>query len=144
MDKSNIGDVLMLAAVLICGMGYAEGARLTLKLGGWQVISWALALALPYMLFLLFVRMPSSFEDVETSAWLGLAYVSIFSMLLGFIFWYHGLAKGGIAAVGQLQLMQPFFALLLAAALLHETVSRAMLLAAMATILCVARAKRFA
>lgn len=142
--QSSAGDALMLAAVLICGMGYAEGAHLTRKLGGWQVISWALALALPIMLFLLFVRMPSSFENVEASAWWGLVYVSIFSMLLGFVFWYHGLAKGGIAAVSQLQLMQPFFALLLAAALLHETVSRTMLLAAMATILCVAGAKRFA
>ncbi|SQC09170.1 drug/metabolite transporter permease [Klebsiella pneumoniae] len=47
--------------------------------------------------------------------------------LIGFIFWYKGLAAGGIAAVGQLQLLQPFFGLGLSAALLHETVSPLML-----------------
>jgi hypothetical protein len=43
-------------------------------------------------------------------------------MLIGFIFWYKGLATGAVAD-GQLQLLQPFFGLGLAAALLHETVS---------------------
>jgi drug/metabolite transporter (DMT)-like permease len=50
-------------------------------------------------------------------------HVSLFSMLIGFVFWYRGLAQGGIAAVGQLQLLQPFFGLALAATLLHEQVS---------------------
>lgn len=144
LGKSNAGDLLMLAAVLVCGLGYAEGARLTRKLGGWQVISWALALSLPAMATLMLADMPRSFDAVAPSAWLGLGYVSLFSMLLGFVFWYHGLAKGGIAAVGQLQLLQPFFALLLAALLLHETVGGSMIAAAMATALCVAGARRFA
>jgi drug/metabolite transporter (DMT)-like permease len=74
----------------------------------------------------------------------GLAYVSLFSMLIGFIFWYRGLAQGGIAAVGQLQLLQPFFGLALAATLLHEPVTWAMLAVTVAVILCVAGARRFA
>lgn len=44
------GDLLMLAAVIVCGLGYAEGAKLTRELGGWQVICWALVIALPLML----------------------------------------------------------------------------------------------
>jgi drug/metabolite transporter (DMT)-like permease len=36
------GDLLMVAAILLCGLGYAEGATLSRRLGGWQVISWAL------------------------------------------------------------------------------------------------------
>ena len=39
----------MVAAILLCGLGYAEGATLSRRLGGWQVISWALVLALPVM-----------------------------------------------------------------------------------------------
>ncbi len=39
------GDLLMLAAVIACGLGYAEGAKLTRELGGWQVICWALVIA---------------------------------------------------------------------------------------------------
>jgi hypothetical protein len=34
-------------------------------------------------------------------------------VFIGFIFWYKGLAQGGITTVGQLQLLQPFFGLLL-------------------------------
>ncbi|HCV97048.1 EamA-like transporter family protein [compost metagenome] len=138
------GDLLMLAAVLVCGLGYAEGARLTRTLGGWQVISWALLVSLPLMLPLLCLRWPAGLANVGASAWLGLAYVSVFSMLVGFMFWYRGLAQGGIAAVGQLQLLQPFFGLALAAALLHETVSMTMLAVTVCAVGCVAGARHFA
>jgi len=140
---SAAGDALMVAAVLVCGLGYAEGARLSRTLGGWQVISWALALSLPVMIPLAFFTMPPSFAGIGAPAWAGLAYVSLFSMLIGFIFWYRGLAQGGIAAVGQLQLLQPFFGLAIAAALLHEPVTPAMLGVTVGVILCVAGARRF-
>jgi drug/metabolite transporter (DMT)-like permease len=54
------------------------------------------------------------------------------------------LAQGGIAAVGQLQLLQPFFGLALAATLLHEPVTSRMLAVTVAVILCVIGARRFA
>jgi drug/metabolite transporter (DMT)-like permease len=138
------GDALMLAAVLACGLGYAEGARLSRTLGGWQVISWALLLALPVMLPIALSVRPASFAQVGTSAWMGFAYVSVFSMLIGFIFWYRGLAQGGIAAVGQLQLLQPFMGLGLAALMLHETVSWTMLLATLGAVACVGGARKHA
>ncbi|MBE0692947.1 MAG: DMT family transporter [Aquamicrobium sp.] len=139
-----LGDALMLAAIVVCGLGYAEGARLSRRLGGWQVISWALVLSLPVMLPVALLTWPPSFAGVPASAWTGLAYVSLFSMLIGFVFWYRGLAQGGIAAVGQLQLLQPFLGLGLAAALLGEAVSPAMLAATLGVVACVAGAKRFA
>jgi drug/metabolite transporter (DMT)-like permease len=138
------GDLLMLAAILVCGLGYAEGARLSRRLGGWQVISWALVLALPLMLAITLTSLPADWSAVSVSAWAGLAYVSVFSMLIGFVFWYRGLALGGIAAVGQLQLLQPFFGLLLAGLLLHEPVSPMMLVVTLGVVLCVAGARRFA
>jgi drug/metabolite transporter (DMT)-like permease len=144
LTASPVGDALMLAAIVACGLGYAEGARLSRTLGGWQVISWALVLSLPPMIVLLLVYMPPSVEGIAWPAWAGLAYVSLFSMLIGFIFWYRGLAQGGIAAVGQLQLLQPFFGLALAATLLGEPVSPLMLAVTVAVILCVAGARRFA
>ncbi|MDW6026301.1 DMT family transporter [Mesorhizobium sp. BAC0120] len=144
LSASAIGDALMLAAIVACGLGYAEGARLSRTLGGWQVISWALVLSLPIMVVVALLYMPPSFSGIASSAWLGLAYVSLFSMLIGFVFWYRGLAQGGIAAVGQLQLLQPFMGLALAAALLHEPVTSAMLGVTVAVILCVAGARRFA
>lgn len=141
---SSIGDTLMLGAVILCGLGYAEGAKLTKTLGGWQVISWALILSLPVILPLAFYYMPSSFERVTTRAWVSLAYVSLFSMFIGFFFWYRGLAQGGTASVGQLQMLQPFFGLALAAYLLHESVSVGMLAVTVGVILCVAGTKKFA
>lgn len=77
-------------------------------------------------------------------AWLALAYVSIFSMLIGFVFWYRGLALGGIAGVGQLQLLQPFFGLALAGLLLHEPVPWTMIVATALVVLWVAGARKFA
>ena len=88
--------------------------------------------------------MPASFQGVSTEAWIGLAYVSLFSMFIGFVFWYKGLAQGGTATVGQLQLLQPFFGLALASWLLHEKVSIGMLAVTAGVILCVAGTKRFA
>lgn len=140
---ASMGDSLMLAAIVVCGLGYAEGARLSRRLGGWQVISWALVLALPATLTAALVVMPATFTGIGAKAWLGLGYVSVFSMLIGFIFWYRGLALGGIATVGQLQLLQPFFGLALAATLLHEPVTPAMLAVTVAVILCVVGARRY-
>lgn len=137
------GDLMMLAAIILCGLGYAEGAVLSRRLGGWQVICWALVLTLPLMLVALcFVARPS-LPAIGASAWAGLAYVSLFSMLIGFMFWYRGLALGGIAAVGQLQLVQPLLALGLAALLLHERVGWSMVLILLTVIGCVAGARHF-
>lgn len=143
LSASPVGDLLMLAAVIVCGLGYAEGAKLSRRLGGWQVICWALVLSLPVMLALSIATFPPTLHGVSAAAWTGLAYVSLFSMLIGFVFWYRGLAQGGIAAVGQLQLLQPFFGLALAAGLLHEQVSAAMVVVTFGVVLCVAGAKRF-
>ena len=144
LTASPVGDGLMLAAIIVCGLGYAEGAKLSRRLGGWQVISWALVLPLPVTIAATVLAMPSTFAGIGAAAWIGLAYVSLFSMLIGFVFWYRGLAQGGIAAVGQLQLLQPFFGLALAAVLLGEQVTGVMLAATAGVILCVAGARKFA
>lgn len=138
------GDLLMVAAVLLCGLGYAEGAVLSRRLGGWQVISWALLLSLPMMAVAAWLTAPVSVAEVRPEAWLGLAYVSVFSMLLGFVFWYRGLALGGISGVGQLQLLQPFFGFALAGLLLGEPVGWSMIAVAGLVAVCVAGARRFA
>ncbi|MCM2366164.1 MULTISPECIES: DMT family transporter [Proteus] len=142
--SSISADLLMIASVIVCGLGYAEGATLTKALGGWQVICWALIVSLPPMLIFSFILMPEKLATISISAWVGLGYVSLFSMLIGFIFWYKGLSQGGIAAVGQLQLLQPFFGLGLAAVLLHESVNLLMLLVTIGVIFCVAGSKKYA
>lgn len=140
---SAAGDGLMLLAILVCGLAYAEGGVLARRLGGWQVIAWADVIALPLTLPLLLLWMPESPFAAPWPAIGGLAYVSLFSMLIGFVFWYRGLARGGIAAIGQLQLLQPFLGFVVAAVVLHERIKPSMLIAAGAVIACVALARRF-
>jgi len=144
-QSSPLGDGLMVAAIVVCGLGYAEGAVLTRDLGGWQVISWALVMCMPLAALGVAAFWPASgLGHVDGRSWLGLGYVSVFSMLIGFVFWYRGLSLGGIASVGQLQLLQPFMGLALAAALLHEPIAPMMVVVTMAVVASVAGAKRFA
>ncbi|MDS1136759.1 DMT family transporter [Nitratireductor indicus] len=143
-STSLSGGLLMVAAVLVCGLGYAEGAALSRRIGGWQVISWALILAAPFMLVLALATLPSTWAGIGLPAWLGLAYVSVFSMLVGFVFWYRGLALGGTASVGQLQLLQPFLGLALAGLVLGEPVALGMIAATGLVVICVVLARRFA
>lgn len=143
-DGSLSGDLLMIGAVVLCGLGYAEGATLSRRLGGWQVISWALLLALPFMAAIALAVRPDHWAGIGVPAWASLAYVSVFSMLIGFVFWYRGLALGGIAGVGQLQLLQPFLGLMLAAMVLGESIAWPMLAATGVVVLCVAGARHFA
>ena len=140
----------LLGSLLVVGFALTQNAAaslsgdlLTRELGGWQVICWALVIALPLMLPASLLVQPASWHAISASSWAALSYVSLFSMLIGFIFWYKGLAAGGIAAVGQLQLLQPFFGLGLSAALLHETVSPLMLAVTLGVVLCVVGSRKF-
>jgi drug/metabolite transporter (DMT)-like permease len=56
-------------------------------------------------------------------AWMSFAYLSLFSMYIGFFFWYEGLAVGGIARVSQVQLTQPFCTLVAASILLGDSLT---------------------
>ena len=131
------GDFLLLGAVIAAGFGYAEGARLSKELGAWQTISWALVLSAPILLFPVFKTMPDSISTVGWQSLAGFIYVSVVSMFLAFVVWYKGLALGGIARIGQLQLLQPFLTIFAAAILLHEKVTWLEVLAALVVIACV-------
>ena len=117
----ELADLAIVAAVLFAAIGYAVGARLAKTLGGLQVISWALVIALPFTIVPTILTAPSRF-DLPASVWIGFAYASVVSQYLGFLPWYKGLALGGVARVGQTQLLQPFFTLFAAALLLNETI----------------------
>ncbi len=65
-------------------------------------------------------------------------------MFLGFFAWYRGLAQGGIAAVGQVQLVQPFLTIFASAWLLGEAIDAATIVAAGLVIATIALGRRFA
>ena len=134
----HIADLALFIAVMAAAMGYAEGGRLSQTMGGQQVISWALVLSMPVVLPVTVWLGWQHGVTASPAAWLGFAYVSLFSMFIGFFFWYKGLALGGIARVGQVQLIQPFLTLLGAAVILGELLELRTFLFAIAIIAVVA------
>jgi drug/metabolite transporter (DMT)-like permease len=133
----HIADVALLLAVVSAAIGYAEGTRLAKELSSWRVICYALVLSLPITLpvSLIYAEMNSQYNAFP--AWLGFIYVSVFSMFLGFFAWYRGLEMGGIAKVGQLQLLQPFVTFFASSILFREQISPLMFLVLAIVLTCV-------
>lgn len=112
-------DGLLLCAVGSAAIGYVAGAQVSAAIGAERTICWVLVLSLPLTLPAMWATWPR--QPASPAAWGGFAYVTLFSMWIGFFAWYRGLALGGVMRVSQVQLLQPFLALLLAVPLLGET-----------------------
>ncbi len=128
----SAGDGWLLLAVLFTGIGYVAGAKVAVDLPAPQVICWVLVLSLPLTLPAALWWWPAA--PVRPSAWAGFLYVSLFSMWLGFFAWYRGLALGGVLRVSQVQLLQPFLALLFAVPVLGEALQPLTLVFSLAVI----------
>jgi drug/metabolite transporter (DMT)-like permease len=131
-------DLALLGAVIAAAIGYAEGGRLARTMGGWRVICWALILAAPFLAIPVTMVVVEHGLHAGAGAWLGFGYVSGVSMFLGFFAWYHGLALGGIARVGQLQLLQTFLTITASALILGEKITLLMLVVALLVVVIVA------
>ncbi|MEP9351573.1 DMT family transporter [Xanthobacter sp. KR7-225] len=107
-DGLGAGDGLLVLSVIACSSGYAITGRLARSMGGWEVICYMLILALPVNLVGTLLSFPARPEAVALTSWAALAYLGVFSQFVGFFFWNTGLAMGGIAKVGQVQLLQTF------------------------------------
>lgn len=136
-------DGLLLLAVVAAAVGYAEGSAVSKDLGGWQTISWALVYSLPVTIPVAAIAFVAhGVVEVTGRAVVGLLYVSIFSMFLGFFAWYAGLNAGGVARVSQLQLLQPVLTLGWAALFLGESITPGAIAAALGVLAFVIAARR--
>lgn len=115
----QLADLALFGAIVSAAIGYAQGARLSRTLGGLETISWALLFSAPILVVPAVLFAPVTVA-LPWPVWLAFAYVTVISQFLGFLFWYRGLALGGIAKVGQVQLVQPFLTIVASAVLLHE------------------------
>ncbi len=139
----NAADALFVLAAASASLGYAMSGTLSRTMPGWEVICWQLVIALPFCASAaLMLASDIHFEDVSLSSWLGFGYVSLFSMFLGFFAWNAGLALGGVARIGQLQLLQVFVTLGLSSLLLHERLGASVWIYAAAVALIVAAGRR--
>ena len=134
----SFADVALLGSVITASFSYAEGTVLARIFGSWQVICWSLVIVFPCLLPIVLHHAPASFTAISGGAWLGFFYVSLFSMFIGFLAWYRGLFLGGIAKIGQLQLMQPFLTIVASSFLLQEPLTFSTSGFASGVILCVA------
>ncbi len=116
-------DLWLLASIISASVGYAISGDLTMRLGGWQVISWCLLVMVPIILVPVLLSLPEVNWNASTSAWLAFAYVAVFSQFLGFFFWNNGMAMAGVARAGQVQLLQIFVTLAGSWALLGEAIT---------------------
>jgi len=138
--RLNAADGLLLLAIASASIGYVAGARLSAQMRAEQVICWVLVLSLPFTVPAMLASWPA--QPVRASAWLGFGYVTLFSMWLGFFAWYRGLALGGTVRVSQVQLVQPFLALLFAVPVLGEALDATTLVFSLAVIATVFIGKR--
>lgn len=116
-------DILLLIACAANGIAYAIGGNLSRSMSAKQVISWTLVVSLPVNLIGSILTFEESYLRADTTIWIGFLYLAIFSMFIGFFFWYGGMAIGGISRVSQVQLLQPFCTLLASAILVAEPIT---------------------
>jgi drug/metabolite transporter (DMT)-like permease len=138
----NLADLFLLAGTALCAIGYAEGGALARTLGAANTICWALVLSAPVTVAVAPTAAATTGLHAHASAWLGFAYVAVISMFLAFFAWYAGLARGGVAKVGQIQLAQPVLTLVWSALVLGEAVGPLTLLTALAVLASVAATQR--
>ena len=128
----GLSDGWLLIAMVGVALAYVEGAMVSRDLGSTTTLWWAMIAVAPIAfipLILGLCRLDWG-QPISGSAWAGLAYVCVISMILGSVTWYWGLAAGGIARIGQLNLVQPLLILLWSAMLLGEHVTSIALICA--------------
>lgn len=117
-----LGDIWLFCAAISASIGYVISGGLSRRMAGWVVISRALVLALPLSFAGSLLTWRPEFADASLRAWAAFFYLGLGSMFAGFWFWNAGLALGGIARVGQVQLLQTFFTVFFAWTLLAEPI----------------------
>ncbi|MYT13777.1 Permease of the drug/metabolite transporter (DMT) superfamily [Streptomyces sp. SceaMP-e96] len=135
-------DLLLFAALLVCAAGYTEGGRLARHMPGWQVIGWALVLALPVTVAGAAVALSTEPLRLTAHAIGGLLWLATGSQFLGMVAWYRGMAAIGIHKASQLQLAQPLLTLVWSVLLLGEQLPPAAPAASLAVLACIAVTQR--
>lgn len=122
--RLELADGWLAAAMLSVGFAYVEGGRVSREFGGTATLCWAMIALAPFAAIPLAIEVQAhTWRTIPWPAWAGLCYAGVISMFLGSVAWYRGLAAGGIARIGQLNLAQPLLALLWSATLLGERIT---------------------
>jgi drug/metabolite transporter (DMT)-like permease len=131
------GDVALIAAVLLLGLSYAEGGKLSKELGSWQVIAWAILMGAPFFIIPVGLSISVDMLQAPIEAWISLFYLAVVSQFLAYVAWYAGMSLGGIARVGQIQYLQPFLMIGFSILFLGESITWLTIVLAIVVVICV-------
>ncbi|MEH7086605.1 DMT family transporter [Neobacillus drentensis] len=131
------GDVALIVAVLVLGLSYAEGGKLSKELGSWQVIAWAILIGAPFFIIPVGLSISVDMLQAPIEAWISLFYLAVVSQFLAYIAWYGGMSLGGIARVGQIQYLQPFLMIGFSLLFLGESITWLTIVLAIVVVICV-------
>ncbi len=131
------GDVALIVAVLILGLSYAEGGKLSKEIGSWQVIAWAILIGAPFFIIPVGLSISLNMLQAPIEAWISLIYLAVVSQFLAYVAWYGGMSLGGIARVGQIQYLQPFLMIGFSVLFLGESITWLTIVLAIVVVICV-------
>lgn len=137
------GDLFLLLAVATNGVGYSLSTLLARAIPSLESISWMLVITAPITGLATLFLWPANAGEVPATAWAAMLYSGIFAQFIGYAFWSAAMVLGGVAAVGQLQLLMPFVAIGLGA-MIGEPLDAETLLFAVAIVVVVALGRRAA
>lgn len=122
LDGFSTGYIWMFAAAILASTGYVMSGKLSREMSGTEVICRALVLNLPIIAIGTVWLWQPQFSQPSTAGLISMLYLGLFSMFIGFFAWNTALAMGGIGRIGQVQLLQIFMSLGIAALLLGEEI----------------------
>ena len=130
-------DLALIAAVIIVGLSYAEGGKLSKELGSWQVIAWAILIGAPFFIIPVGFSISGNMLQAPIEAWISLLYLGVVSQFLAYVAWYGGMSLGGIARVSQIQYLQPFLMIGFSLLFLGESITWLTIVLAVIVVICV-------
>ena len=139
----SVGDLWLLGTVFCAATGYVASAELARVMPGWVVISWALVIALVVSIPAAIWFWPVDLSHVSLRGWSAFLYLALVSQYFALFAWNAALAMGGTARVSQIQLLQTFVTIALAALLADETIDAPTVLTAVAVVGLVVFSRRF-
>ena len=138
----GIGDAFLFAALVCAAAAYAEGGRLARTMPGGHVIAWGLVAALPLSVPLTAAALWGSPFQPSAASLEALAYMAVFSVFVGMVFWYRAMGLVGVPRASSIQLGQPLLSVFLSWLLIGEPLRAGTIVAAVLVLVCVATAQR--
>jgi drug/metabolite transporter (DMT)-like permease len=132
---SVAGDSIVLAACALSAIGICAGARLGARIGPLAAALWAMTVASTALApWAIFGPVPEPHHHVTAATWWAILQITLGAAVMANVSWLWAVSRGGLVRVAPIQFAQPVCGLLFAGALLHEHLSKSLLLLALSIV----------